>query len=328
MSGPLDPAGKEMLKMIGKTWIIYHRDADGFMSGYLAHKKLVESGRRDIRMHSIQYREALPEIRYDMDEVYMLDYSLPDKEMADLAAKLENRLVWIDHHETSLNVEAKMKLEWVRGVRISSDENKVAACELCWDLFWSDKKVPECVTLIGDWDTFRWESMPDGSDGKKFARFFAQFIDGLGLDPKDEEERDLLERSLEEPASLDHVGIKIGKRLCEKQDTLHAEIMENCSLTTVMTVPASDEQLTALVVNHRGNSLMFQSKIEPRHEILISYRLRGKDDVEASLYGVSDDVHCGKIARSVSGGKGGGHKGAAGFVMPLDEFRTRIGMDE
>jgi len=313
--------------MLGATWVIGHRDADGFMSGYLAHKKLSELGVRDIKMHSIQYGENLPKINYDFDEVYMLDFSLPDQEMRELADKLGDRLIWIDHHKTSLDTEKKMELSTVRGVRISSDNEKVAACELCWEYFWPGRKVPGCVTLVGDWDTFRWVDMLDGSNGKRFARFFAQFIDGLGLDPSLKEARDLMEGSIEEIPSLEHVGVRIGKMLCEKQDALHAEIMENCSFTTVMTVPEGDQQLTALVVNHRGNSLMFQSKVQPRHEILVSYRMRGRDWVEASLYGASDHVHCGEIARSISNGKGGGHRGAVGFTMPMSEFYVRMGMD-
>lgn len=314
--------------MIGSAWVIYHRDMDGFMSGYLAHKKLEELGRRGIKMHSIQYGEALPGIRYDMDEVYMLDFSLPDQEMRKFADKLGARLTWIDHHKTSMDTEKKMELSTVRGRRISSDNEKVAACEMCWEYFWPGRKIPGCVTLAGDWDTFRWESMPEGSNGKRFARPFARFIDGLGVDPKAKESRDLIEGSMDEPVSSGHVGIIIGGMLCAKEDAIHAEIMENCSFTTVMTVPDGDQQLTALVVNHRGNSLMFESKVEPRHEILVSYRLRGMDKVEASLYGASDSVHCGNIARSISNGNGGGHKGAAGFTMPLGEFRARLGMDE
>lgn len=310
--------------MNGSTWVLYHRDADGFMSGFIARKKLEELGRRDIKMHSIQYRESLPNINYDFDEVYMLDFSLPDQEMRSFADKLGDRLAWVDHHQTAADTEKKMELFTVRGRRIAMNDEKIAACELCWEYFWPGRKMPEAVMLVGDWDTFRWENMPEDSNGKRFARFFARFIDSLGLDPSTAEARHVLKESIDEPISAAHAGINIGRRMCDGEDKANAIMMRDCSFTAPMTVDG--RQYTALVVNQKGNSKMFESAINKEvHDILVAYRMRGVDLVDVSFYRVSDSPHCGRIARYLSR-EGGGHAGAAGCVVPASLFWGILGM--
>ncbi len=93
--------------------IMYHTDSDGHAAAAVVLKmwrdtdgqKHPEMLKHEVRMCPMNYGYSLPRINYKEDYVYMVDFSLqPDAEMLKFAAKLESRLVWIDHHQSSVEM--------------------------------------------------------------------------------------------------------------------------------------------------------------------------------------------------------------------------------
>lgn len=107
---------------------------------------------------------AVETIRMEKRTVYMVDVSLPPKDMKRLAAV--SNLIWIDHHKTAIEGCKELPPTGVQDTRY-------AACELCWSWFNTGtmrgdgslvaSSLPEVVRLLGrydvwDKDTPEWDS--------------------------------------------------------------------------------------------------------------------------------------------------------------------------
>lgn len=142
--------------------VLYHVDIDGFAAAGVVYKHLREQGTPQDQMvfHPINYGMPIPEeIDYAKDTVYLVDFSMqPDEVMVDFASKLGDRLIWIDHHSTSVDMEDKyLSLQKVPGVRQVDWEAGVpiSGCELAWKYFYAGKEMPLILQLVGDWDVWR-----------------------------------------------------------------------------------------------------------------------------------------------------------------------------
>lgn len=126
---------------------IYHsRDLDGWMSAAIVKLKYP-----DVDLIGWDYGQPLPNLEEIIDghKVVMVDISF-DKETMLFYHKF-NDLVWIDHHISAIKDIAETEpLPFYRGLR----NEKKAACELTWEYFFPDTKMPELVRLLGRYDCF------------------------------------------------------------------------------------------------------------------------------------------------------------------------------
>ena len=91
------------------------------------------------------------------DTVAVADCCLPNYEM--LALNRENRLLWIDHHATSIRESQEAGFCVAPGVRTT----RTAACALCWEQF--KEFIPhldlgELVRILAAYDTYDKEAFP------------------------------------------------------------------------------------------------------------------------------------------------------------------------
>ena len=307
--------------------IAMHVDADGFAAAGVVYKHLREQGVPQDQMvfHPINYGMPIPEeIDYEKDTVYLVDFSLqPLMEMVQFANTLGERLIWIDHHSTSVDMEEEHPaLKSVPGVRQVNWEEGVpiSGCELAWKYLFMDTKMPHILRLIGDWDTWRWKDLPVYAQEQVKELQSALYM--AENSPKTEEGREFWRSHLvEESDFFETTTFRDGKLLHAYQEkqwkgqvgALHFE--------------ADFQGLRAIMVNLKGNSEMFKGFYDPeKHDVMITFQLTKGEYLTVGLYGENPEIHVGELARKIgeAGDKpsGGGHAGAAGFQCSWDYFKT------
>jgi len=319
--------------------ILYHMDADGHASGAIVAVRLEQRGvaESDIAFHPINYGMALPEIDYVRDYVYMVDFSLqPDDVMAEFAEKLGDRLVWIDHHDTSVEVEEKKRLEEVKGLRAvkwsdmpgyRGDDRKVAGCELTWKYYF-EENIPQFITLIGDWDTWRWKDDPESK-----APLMMMYLRSADFNPKRMFWwwRTNINMSLEQPEMIDSLlendWLNTGAMLLGYQES------QNKGLMYSKAFEAEFAGCRAVLVNQLGNSEMFKALYDPdKHDLMVTFQLIKGQYWSVSLYTTNPELHCGELAKKLGHAgprpSGGGHAGAAGFQTDWDYLWGLIKLPE
>jgi oligoribonuclease NrnB/cAMP/cGMP phosphodiesterase (DHH superfamily) len=128
--------------------ILHHNDADGRCSAAIAIKYLKEYTFSWI-VRELEYDQDIGEIPDSIRTVYVLDLSFSPDVMRNLTNKYD--VIWIDHHITAIKKLDEFKD--LIGIRMDG----VAACELTWQHFLPERKVPEAVKLIGDRDVWRFK---------------------------------------------------------------------------------------------------------------------------------------------------------------------------
>ncbi len=306
---------------------LYHMDSDGFASAGVVYKHLRASGvkEEDMKFHPIQYGMELPEeIDYEKDTVYLVDFSLqPLMEMVQFANLLGDRLIWIDHHSTSVdmenedaylkNVSGVRQVEWEEGTPISG-------CELAWKYLFMNDKMPHILRLVGDWDTWRWNKLPLYAQEQVKELQLALYL--ADSKPNKEKGREFWRRHLTEGVDV------LGTEMFQSGKLLLAYRAKQWRSTVgALSFEADFKGLRAVMVNQKGNSEMFEGYFDPeKHDVMVTFQLVQGKYLTVSLYGVNPEIHLGHLAKRLgeAGDKpsGGGHAGAAGFQCSWDYFST------
>lgn len=221
--------------------------------------------------------------------------------------EFNNRLVWIDHHKSSIDSHPKD----IPGYLIDG----VAACRLAWQWFtempnftpgfelptkdmFVDRAVsePMAVRLAGEYDI--WDKRdPD-------AEVFQFGLRSRELD--DNDWKTLL--SFNGGLRVEKL-LECGELLQRYQRKIDKSLMESRGFDVTW------EGRRFLCVNTgRFNSLTFDSAVKPEHDALLGFSFNGKNWT-VSLYHAPHPA-CRTIDLSAIAVKygGGGHKGACGFV--------------
>lgn len=282
-----------------KTVIIFHSaDFDGIFSGKIA-EQYYGTKPTEIQMIGWDFSDPVPNVSPD-DVLVMVDISIP-------ALMTHPRLIWIDHHKTSIEAYP----DTINGYRIEG----VAACRLAYQYF--DDRVqllkhklpmkstyinravsePWAVRLAGEYDVF------DHRD--KDANSFQFGLRSANLEPHWET---LLEpRENAATNKLIESLLIVGRKIELYMDK------ENASIIKSIGFDLQWEGRLFLACNAaRYNSQMFEAGIRPDHEGLLGFKWKG-DIWSVSLYRVPFDTKSDLSVISKNYG-GGGHPGASGFV--------------
>lgn len=299
-----------------KTTVIYHSaDFDGIFCREIARKFLPDA-------ELIGWNFGDPLIPFPEDgDVYILDLS-PDCFDREARCWDTRRLIWIDHHKTSIE---KFSAQ-IKGYRIDG----VAACRLAWQWFtlvdgntsfrnvgnsiraagvlpmiqhFKNREVnePYAVCLAGEYDI--WDKHDPNADKLQY---------GLRVEELTPADWDAL--LSDNRMYLDQLLVAGGIARSYAQG-VDASICK--SLTWLM----EWEGLKFLCVNHaRFNSLLFAVKDVPEtgHDALLGFRFDGKNWM-VSLYHAKHrtDLDLSEIAKRHGGG---GHRGACGFTCKTLPF--------
>lgn len=304
--------------MTMKTLIIYHdADFDGLLSNEVCHWFLRrQQTNGEIRSYGWDYGKPLPPLN-GFEQIFMVDISI--EELMDIGAvKIgkENSktptLIWIDHHKTAIQKFPPT----IPGYRIDG----VAACRLCWQWFTSNHVAglptledykqrnvvePMLLTLAGEHDIF------DHHDARTLV-----LQDGLRqLD--DSEWNELVQCQFSDSLTgeiLLNKAIEIGQRANKARAKANASIMAKRAHTIQW------HGLRWLCCNGVSGSQAFVSAVEPEHQGLMAWVFDGQTKkVTVSMYHTPNWTHLDHsvIAREFGGG---GHAGACGFQLTLEEF--------
>lgn len=265
------------------------------------------------------------------DQIYMVDLCI-DALMEE--APIREKLIWIDHHASAIEKwSTPMPLDGehhpdnpvgtrsqFRGFRIDG----VAACRLCWQWFtydsnepltkalFVDRKVtePELIRLAGEHDV--WDHRDERALPLQFG-LSALNTDGFdvgGLDWLIREQFDggpfkdtMLEDAVEKGRLI--------KAYIDKRNAEHA-------LANAVTVKLAGLTFCCLNVGQPGNSQLFTAALKEEYQACLAWRHTGKA-VLVSLYGITGKSTDGILEIALSFG-GGGHKGACGFRITMEEM--------
>jgi hypothetical protein len=273
-----------------KTICLYHNDPDGGCSAAIVRRAFGPA----LRLQPLEIGDPLPwdEIQ-SCRQAALVDYALPLADMQRL--QQGRRLVWIDHHKTSLEGlgEAMAHLPGLR-------EDGTAACVLAWRAFFPDHPLPRAVQLIGDRDVWRMQ-FPE-------TRAFSEGLQQLDLHPATDATWEPL--LADDPARLQEL-IEHGRTLFRARLKRIGDVVARYGFETVF------EGHRTLAVNHRGNGDMGEYIRQAGYAVAYCYveTLRaGRLQTVVTLY--SDQVDVSDIARKYGGG---GHRGAAGFQFRRED---------
>jgi len=272
----------------------YHSaDLDGHCSGAIVKYKYPEC-----EMIGINYGDEFPWDDINEGEtVFMVDFCLqPFIDIIDLNSICN--LVWIDHHKSAIE-EAERRNFIASGGQIL--EVGKAACELCWEYLFPDKKMPLGVKLLGRYDVWELKYCPDVLPFQYGMRLYDTDLDRYvwGLPSVwyevFENDTDFLSKCIKNG--------RIILRYIEKENKKYVE--QYYFETEIDGIPA-------LAVNKGlANSQLFSSVWDTKkYPIVIAFVWRG-DNWTVSLYTTEETgIDVSEIAKSYGGG---GHKCAAGF---------------
>ncbi len=277
--------------------VFYHSaDLDGYCAGAIVRKAYP-----DAEMIGIDYGDPFPWERIAQGEqVVMVDFSLqPFADMVRLADLAD--LVWIDHHQTAIEAEEAADGFVCNGFRIIGR----AGCELAWEYFFPDERMPYAVTMLGRYDV--WDhTFPQVLPFQYGCRMER-------TDPADPETIELWDRLLNGDVAMAAHILDRGAVILEYIAADNRKYAQACAFETDI------DGLRCIAINRMlTNSQLFESVWNPaRHDAMLAFGFRG-GRWHVSLYTTKPDVDVSAVA---SRHGGGGHRGAAGFTCDVLPFR-------
>jgi len=328
-----------------KTICLYHSvDLDGWMSAAIVKHWFLENlsetdsfildGMRTDKGYELcipkiidfvgyTYGDKVPDVS-QYDRIIMCDMSLLKGVMEQLHEDHTKEIIWIDHHLSAIrDSETPLKYNDLKGIR----DTKFAACELTWMYFFGNpidkfgeveeqNPMPEIVRLLGRYDCFGHKGTAEEKKVLEFQYGARNAINNY------ETAYDFLKYNLEDDSSytkLDthiinclHVhGASIYEYLCQDSKQVYNTRVD----IKLDNLETQESYKFALINKERFNPINFG----------IDYHKDGYDGIACfwlspkgwhfSLYNDNGLVDCSQIAKSFGGG---GHKGAAGFILGKD----------
>lgn len=314
-----------------KTVCIYHSvDLDGWMSAAIV-KHWFEYKNPNVLINKkdwdrekginytldfigYNYGEPIPDLS-GYDKVIMCDISFPKSFMWDLWTNKGLNFIWIDHHISAINDMDSLLGDYILSYPIQGlRDTNFAACELAWKYFFTEEPMPEIVRLLGRYDCFGHKGTDEEQKVLEFQYGARQCISNYKeayyyLTNKFDIENKLLFPQIFEK------GKAIYQYLCTEAKQIYKNGFEIELTYQFRENPDRYTKVKFLVINkERFNPINFG----------IDYHKDGYDGVACfwyngqtklwnfSLYNDNGKVDCSLVAKQYGGG---GHKGAAGFIV-------------
>ncbi len=272
--------------------IFHHTDLDGYSAA-----AVVKHFVNNCYCRPVNYKEYLPTIEEiekigkTFTTIYIVDYSFTENTLYQLQDLLEEyNVVWIDHHQSSLDILDKLDYE---NLIYLIDTNYCGAVNT-WKHF-TNKEVPYCLQLVDSWDCWKHFDEDDLAfklyfDTKKAKECIDIFIDLLTIET--DEMYYKIESYIQESRVLEKYILNTYNNLLKKAYTVQLNgyncIVINCTLKT---------------------SLVFGNELA-KYDAGIVWSYNG-DVYNYSIYTAKNNINVAQIAETYNGG---GHRCAAGFT--------------
>ena len=288
-----------------KIGIVYHRiDCDGLCSYAVLYNALRERfPRMPITGIGYNHGDELPDLS-GYTTVYMADVSLPSSEMLRLHS--ERRLVWIDHHSTTIEDSKAYGYSTAPGLR----QIGKGACELCWEFTHAKtEKAPLFVQLLSAYDVFDKERFDFENEVLPFQYGVRN---RLQLDP---------EAFVNAMAEDYEKFIAEGRVILNyiRQQGYRAAKNYGFAITLADKVPA------LCILTDQSGSIPYQKAAEEAGcKVIVCVNRLDDKHYKVSCYAAEKDapIHLGDYLKDMYGG--GGHANAAGAVIGTHDFRMLV----
>jgi oligoribonuclease NrnB/cAMP/cGMP phosphodiesterase (DHH superfamily) len=269
---------------------IYHdKDLDGSCSGAIVKKKFPE-----VVLIGYDYGQPIPWDKIPEGEpVIMVDVSLPMSDMEKLSRHSHFQFTWIDHHASAIAEYNQYFWNGAEPKAILKDGT--AACEIAWQYFFPEEKLPTSVILLSKYDTWKNE------DKELWEDIILPFQFGMRLTKYTAETFPQYMLTII-AVDIDAI-VEKGEIILRYQAEQNAAAMKGSFVIDLL-------NYRVLACNNGGfNSQAFESVWdEEKHDIMMPFRYNGKFWT-CSLY-TTKDIDVSEIAKQLGGG---GHRKAAGF---------------
>ena len=257
--------------------VIYHKNCtDGFGAAYSAWKLLGNRAEYYPRLHG----EKPPDVKDK--NVVILDFSFDNKTTKKLI-KESNSLIVIDHHKSAM-----VELHDIPNTHF--DMTKSGAI-LSWEFFHPGKEPPKFIQYIQDRDLWKWE-----------LAYSKEFSAAFDMVPFDFEEFEKFEDD-----SVFDDSVKRGSYILAYSKTVVKKICENA-------VVRYYKDKKTLVVNASHWMSEIGARLSPECDFATIWFYDHKEKcVRVSLRSFHDNIDVSDIAKGFGGG---GHRKAAGFILP------------
>lgn len=287
-----------------KHIIFHHTDADGYCSNAIVCKSIVNQYKewQEVRSVPMDYGEKIPYELIDQakDVVYLVDFCFkPNSAVRDLALAMEDRFIWIDHHQTSEDFIKADPFPFTGIVKVGE-----AACQLCWDYFFPNDETPELVQRVAAYDIWDREAF----DWEEQLALQMQ-IKNVGL----------LWFDWERQLRINAASKRFLNQYIEKgKQLLNYEKSRTSANVARSAYPADLKGLKVLALNTQTKgSPQFESLDLSSYDAVCVYMNVRGIYWECSLYSSQPDVDCAEVCKELGGG---GHRGAAGFTCETEEL--------
>ena len=301
---------------------IHHNDRDGI--GAAAVIGRMYKG-HDVHFFAYNYKYNSEFVKFvadaivEADKIYMVDLCISESNECIDCLIESGKLIWIDHHLSSINYEKKNpSVKDIPGYR----STKYSGAYLTY--IWYIKNcmpttmaylgedieqcnyttaIPEVIRLIDDHDRFVHE-MPNS----------ILFEDGIqSCDGYNDPVSDLWDNLISGDVHILTDVIERGRVVTDYKSNLYSDVRVNVTQIANFVEDSANKSVAMYRgngINYIGNSLVFGDKYNTATFSLI-YHYNGTDkEWKYSIYSPRIDFDCSKIAEYFGGG---GHRGAAGF---------------
>lgn len=283
--------------------LYHHDDLDGQCSAAQVKEAMEKTTSNPIKCIAVQYSGTTwkKEEIEEADGVYVLDFTFPDMEtLAEIAGQ---KLIWIDHHKTTMEEHKEL---WDSNILGKRDITK-AASQLTWEYLKSDQTLPIAVEYISKRDIWQF------GDKKEEISAFTGACQILLHSPEDADWKDLLASNNNGKEKVE-LYLRVGHALVDVQKVRIEKAFERGT-------DISFHGLRARLINTTSDASDIGEYVyqKPEYDIAVMWQIIN-DMVQVSLRSNSTD--CAEIAQKHGGG---GHRGAAGFrIKSGGEFSPRL----
>lgn len=305
-----------------KVLILYHGNCiDGFTAAWVAHRYFFIPA-NVYEMECFYTPESTAKViehiaTNEYEQIYILDFSykLPDLRRLVYEARFKvptSRIVLMDHHKTAFEEYLPhMKVEpdshWsgiLEDIGIILDNSKSGAL-LAWDYFFQGQEAPWLVRYVSDHDLWKVEYV----DTKVIIKYIAAQRRHFGA-------WSYVAQALEDSVVRDSV-IREGKKLLAEHNRV-------CKANASKAYPVEIDGISGLATEceweHISDTGHILASTCNTFGLLIDWSNAIDGKITLSLRG-SDSCDVSAIAKKYGGG---GHKGAAGFTIPIIQLSTII----
>lgn len=290
--------------------ILHHDDLDGEASASVvigaAHANA------DVGCVPMNYKDPVPlNMMPDVDEVYIVDFSLGQQQAWAEAIDASRKLTWIDHHGSAIR-NAPPEAHALPGIRAEGAE---AGCLLTWRHFFPESPVPRALKLISDYDTWT-HALPEARafnaglkaayDTRPCEAAYETWGWLLWADP--------YEIETDETACVPIICI--GERIITKT------ALRNAGLVAAWGFDVEFEGLRGIALNRNQIDSDAFDSVAADYDLLLPFIFDGRQ-YTVSIYrgGRQPDFDCSKLAERFGGG---GHPGASGFQCEVLPWQTAL----